>query len=657
MGTVKVSVVMASYNTGPRIEWTISELQRQSLDPSEFEIVVIDDGSSDDTYVRLQHLAGAYSNLVVDRIPNSGWPGRPRNVGVRKAVGEYVFFMDHDDAMFPEALDRLHTFARQADADVVIPKEVVDGWKTPGWPTWHENVDRVEALDAATVACITPHKLYRRAFLLEHDVQFPEGRIRLEDFDYNAQVWVRTDKIAIYSEYPCYTWIIGEGNSHKAGYDVQVYWDSFERSLQPIVKELPPGPKQDTLLVRWYRSRILERLNPQMLKYTDSWRGTLSHHFERLLPYFPPSLDASLTPADRARSALLRRGDWDALGRLAELDRGLRTKVTHTEATWDSTGWVITCRGHVEGASGSLEVTRVDGRLRRVLPSDLRLTPEATDLTDAVATSRVDLIVRNRKDNVDWDLPTTAEFTIAGDKQEGALAFTVRAELDPATAAFGEALDAGVWDVILRITGLGWTPAARLAAPRQISGCAISHGRQALLYTTLNHTLALDTMSEARTLLDHAKPARAELVAAAHADEVSIRWPLPNIRVPEGEHATLQGTVAVDDRWFPARVIANSSGATLLAFVQLPEDSENHALRAQFGTRASRPLAGLRRGSGGVKAVQPPSPPSEPEPVVAAPEVDLRDEPPVPAEDRRSPVVRTVLTAGRELRSRWERRS
>lgn len=609
MGTVDVSVVMASYNTGARIEWTLSELQRQSLDPSEFEVVVIDDGSTDDTFDRLQRLAGVYPNLVVDRIPGSGWPGRPRNVGVQRASGDYVLFMDHDDAMFPEALERLVAFARDVDADVVIPKEVVDGWKTPGWATWRENVPRVTHWDAEVVACLTPHKLYRREYLLEHDIRFPEGRIRLEDFDFNAQAFVRTEKVAIFAAYPCYTWIIGTGNSHKAGYDVQVYWDSFERSLQPIVRELPPGTKRDTLLARWYRSRILERLNPQLLGFSDSYRGTLAEKFSGLLHYFPPGIDAALTPADRMRSVLLRRGDWEALAGLAELDRGIRPAVSETRVSWEGDRWVLVCRGHVEGASGPVRVARVDGRVHRVVPDHLGLSPEETDLTDALAASRSDLIVHRRPDLVDWNLPTEGGLDVDGDR----LTFSLRAELDPATAAFGEPLDDGIWDLVIRILGLGWPLKARLAAPKPVSDVAIGDGRQALLYTTVGGTVAVDTRSEARALLDHARPDRKGLVVTSEEKQVAIRWPLPHVHVPAGARSSLSGEVLVDDHAHPARVIANAAGATLLAFVEVPEDDAVHAVRARFGIRASRPLAGLRRGADGVRIVRAPRPPSEPQ--------------------------------------------
>src|SRR6186997_698455 len=107
----KVSVVVAVYNPGPNIDGLISSLDGQSLRSDELEVVFVDDGSTDGTHERLLELAGSRPNFVVTTIPNSGWPGRPRNVGTDLARGEYVFYADHDDELFPEALERMHDLA------------------------------------------------------------------------------------------------------------------------------------------------------------------------------------------------------------------------------------------------------------------------------------------------------------------------------------------------------------------------------------------------------------------------------------------------------------------------------------------------------------------------------------------------------------------
>jgi glycosyltransferase involved in cell wall biosynthesis len=66
---------------------------------ADFEVIFVDDGSPDDTWRRLQQIRDSHANVRLERIEHSGWPSRPRNVGLALAQGEYVLFMDHDDEL------------------------------------------------------------------------------------------------------------------------------------------------------------------------------------------------------------------------------------------------------------------------------------------------------------------------------------------------------------------------------------------------------------------------------------------------------------------------------------------------------------------------------------------------------------------------------
>ncbi len=169
---VKVSVIVATYNSGERVQTVLDALDAQSLRPDEFEAIFVDDGSTDGTYDRLLQAAGRRANISVERIENSGWPGRPRNIGIDAAIGEYVLFMDHDDSLFPQALERVYDFGTANAADLVLAKEVTTGAPTVGWPTFRRQIEHTTEITDATLALLTPHKFYRRQFLAEHDIRF-----------------------------------------------------------------------------------------------------------------------------------------------------------------------------------------------------------------------------------------------------------------------------------------------------------------------------------------------------------------------------------------------------------------------------------------------------------------------------------------------------
>src|SRR5919205_265381 len=83
----------------------------QTLPADEYEAIFVDDGSTDDTPARLDALAAEHPHVRVEHIPNSGWPGKPRNVGIELARGEFVYFVDNDDWLGREALERLYSRA------------------------------------------------------------------------------------------------------------------------------------------------------------------------------------------------------------------------------------------------------------------------------------------------------------------------------------------------------------------------------------------------------------------------------------------------------------------------------------------------------------------------------------------------------------------
>src|SRR3712207_5266398 len=117
-GQILVSVVIPVYNTRPYLAECLDSVLTQDLPRSDFEVVAVDDGSTDGSAELLDSYCGRYRNLRVIHQENSGWPGRPRNVGRDASRGSYVFFADSDDCLGPEALRRMCDFAVRHGSDV-----------------------------------------------------------------------------------------------------------------------------------------------------------------------------------------------------------------------------------------------------------------------------------------------------------------------------------------------------------------------------------------------------------------------------------------------------------------------------------------------------------------------------------------------------------
>ena len=101
-----LSVVIPAYNESHRIEATLSAVQQymEGRDYS-YEVIVVDDGSRDDTVARVQPLAACWSALRVMRLPSNQGKGAAVRAGCLEATGERVLFMDADHSTRIEQIE------------------------------------------------------------------------------------------------------------------------------------------------------------------------------------------------------------------------------------------------------------------------------------------------------------------------------------------------------------------------------------------------------------------------------------------------------------------------------------------------------------------------------------------------------------------------
>lgn len=106
----KVSVIVPVYNSKEYIKNTVLSILEQSF--QDFEIVVVDDASTDDT-AEVVNSIGSQKIIYIRLTQNHGGPSKPRNIGLNNAHGEYIAFCDSDDLMLP---GRLESAAAMLDA-------------------------------------------------------------------------------------------------------------------------------------------------------------------------------------------------------------------------------------------------------------------------------------------------------------------------------------------------------------------------------------------------------------------------------------------------------------------------------------------------------------------------------------------------------------
>lgn len=115
----KISVIIPAYNSERYIRQALKSVLCQT--EQDFEVVVINDGSTDGTAFIAKSLARQDKRIRIISQPNSGKPAIARNLGIRHATGEFICFLDADDWFLPRKLEKqLSTFTHYPHLNVVF---------------------------------------------------------------------------------------------------------------------------------------------------------------------------------------------------------------------------------------------------------------------------------------------------------------------------------------------------------------------------------------------------------------------------------------------------------------------------------------------------------------------------------------------------------
>lgn len=162
-----LSFIIPVYNTEAYLDECLQSLLNQDIPAEDYELICVNDGSTDGSLDILRHYEQEYANVTVIHQENGG-VCRARNAGLQAAQGEYVWFFDSDDVIRQNSLGFLlkKTCEHSYDRIVVGQQCFIDSISKNG------TSERIFQNTAPWFDSVVSRSLFRREFLLEHDLFF-----------------------------------------------------------------------------------------------------------------------------------------------------------------------------------------------------------------------------------------------------------------------------------------------------------------------------------------------------------------------------------------------------------------------------------------------------------------------------------------------------
>lgn len=202
-----ISVIVPAYNVERWIKECCESIFAQTY--TNWELIVIDDGSEDETPTILDKLSAFWDNMIVIHISNRG-VSHARNIGIDRANGEYITFVDSDDYVDPKFLEEAYTLIERDKSDVYIgglceewveDKTIIDKkqYRISRTTTYDAKL-LLECHDieySALYLAVPVCKLFKKELLIKYGIRFDTSMYRLEDTRFVFDVICRAESYVI----------------------------------------------------------------------------------------------------------------------------------------------------------------------------------------------------------------------------------------------------------------------------------------------------------------------------------------------------------------------------------------------------------------------------------------------------------------------------
>ncbi|MGI8189132.1 glycosyltransferase family 2 protein [Staphylococcus epidermidis] len=198
---VKVSILISTYNKGKFIENTLNSILNQTMDKHDFELIVVDDCSTDNTLSIVSSKIEAFSNYkLVQLDANSGTPAKPRNLAIDLSIGKYLMFIDGDDWLPVDSVEKLYKLMKVNKTDYAtgLTKYVYNDYFARAGVALSKISQKKMDLKNCRKSFyhLAPHgRMIKADIIKKNHIRFPE-MIFAEDLQFFAEVFFNINKLS-----------------------------------------------------------------------------------------------------------------------------------------------------------------------------------------------------------------------------------------------------------------------------------------------------------------------------------------------------------------------------------------------------------------------------------------------------------------------------
>lgn len=248
---MQLSIIIPVYKVEKYIRGTLKSIYDQQCDENLFELIVVNDGTPDASMTIVTEFANSHTNLLIVNQENQGLSSA-RNAGLKIAQGEYVWFIDSDDTITEQSIEKVIGYAEQSKADVLgfcISKvKELNGDSEMELAIWDRQrrslldcpVDKKQVIFYLHTGIVQRY-VFRREFLSHNGLDFYRGILH-EDQEFLPRTFCLAKSFYI-SSFVSYRYLIrssGSIMSHisiRSLYDMLTIVHSHETFLRERTKE------------------------------------------------------------------------------------------------------------------------------------------------------------------------------------------------------------------------------------------------------------------------------------------------------------------------------------------------------------------------------------------------------------------------------------